>query len=712
MDSLSLKERFQIHANEAIDQIVIDGLVEEQTWLDAEVGTDFWQKLPYFAEHTDPKTEVRLAYDDKFLYVSAICFQEGETIIQSLKRDLFWDSDGIAMMIDPMNNRSTGNIFGVTSAGVQYDGQRYGSTDVNENWNNRWFSESHYGEGFWSMEMAIPLKILRFKEGNTAWGVNFVRGIMHKNEFHNWTAVPESFWPVDPAYGGTLIWDTPPASVGLNYNVIPYVSTAVVKEQNEDPTLSFNAGLDARMALSTRLNLDLTINPDFSQIEADELVTNLTRFDLFLPEKRTFFLENGDLFSEFGFPFARPFFSRKIGLDDDGNAVPILYGLRLTGNVRPDLRMGIMNIHSLGNKQSPAQNQSAVSLQKSFGRSIIQGLVLNRQAYDHSEVIQDDYGRNVSLEGVYVSDDGEFSTWLGLHRSFQPSLTVNTGFYNTGILYTDASWEILFDMVRMEDNYHADMGFIARIENYDAERDTTIRLGYNQSFTMIKYKIRPRKGSVSIHEIGLENFIVLNPDWSFNERANVLSYNITSRNGQKASLGAKSYSTKLLYPYSFTEETPLPIGFYHHGLVGLSYQSDIRKAFSYDVSAEYGSFYNGSIISLASGLKYRIQPWGNFSVKYQWNNLKFPTPYGQNQISSLISKVEIGFSKDLLWTSLFQYVDQSDFIGINTRLQWRFAPMSDLYLVYLDNYDTFHGLAPSDLISNNRTFVLKINYWY
>ncbi len=175
----------------------------------------------------------------------------------------------------------------------------------------------------------------------------------------------------------------------------------------------------------------------------------------------------------------------------------------------------------------------------------------------------------------------------------------------------------------------------------------------------------------------------------------------------------KTGDIALLYPFSFTSGTPLPSDRYKTWTGNISYESDGRKALSVDASAKVGGFYNGQLTSFNLGANYRIQPWGNFSVGYQWNDLNFPDLYGQSKITAIVSKVEIGFSKNLLWTTLFQYVDQSDYMGINSRLQWRFSPMSDVFLVYVDNYD-ITTLSPNtrSLFSNNRAVILKVNYWY
>ena len=302
------KKIFRLEITGTSEPIVIDGKLTEKTWNEANVGSDFWQKVPFFAEGADPRTEVMLTYDNENLYVAAKCYQKEDIIIQSLKRDEYWDNDGIAIVLDPLNTRTNGFLFGTTAAGQQWDALRT-SGDINSDWSNKWYNAVHIEDEFWSMEMAIPFRILRFSPIEKEWGMNFVRNHINENEFHNWTAVPESFWPPDVAFAGALVFDKAPTPKKGNFNLIPFVTGAVNKLKGEDATVNGSAGLDARVSVTPTLNLDLTFNPDFSQIEVDELVTNLTRFNIFLPEKRTFFLENGDLFSDFGYSGVRPFFS-------------------------------------------------------------------------------------------------------------------------------------------------------------------------------------------------------------------------------------------------------------------------------------------------------------------------------------------------------------------------------------------------------------------
>lgn len=712
---MDLKKEFQYHINATIDEIVLDGRLNEATWSNAEVGSDFWQKIPYFAEGADPRTEIRLAYDDDFLYVAAKCFQTEPVTIFSLKRDEYWDNDGIAIVLDPLNTRTNAVLFGTSAVGVQWDATSTPTNTASSDWSNKWYVETEVTDEFWAAEFAIPFKILRYDPSLNEWGMNFVRNIKYCNEYHNWTAVPEGFWPPNAAFAGALIWDTPPTKKKGNFNLIPYVS-AGVSQQAADPIPQSNAkvGIDAKIALSSALNLDLTLNPDFSQIEVDELVTNLTRFDISLPEKRTFFLESADVFSDFGTNGIRPFFSRTIGLDQNLQAVPILYGARATGNIGKNNRIGVMNIHSLSSENSFAQNQSAISYKRFFGRSFVQGLFLNRQSFEQTELVQNDYGRNISLEGLYQSDDGVLQVWGAGHGSIKRGFKDKNMVYNAGIKYRDANWTFVSDFVQFQENYFADMGFTARVNNYDALRDTTIRVGFNTQYNYAEYQRRPRSGSIQRHQIDLENQLVFNPDWSFNEMMTTLHYGISFKNTATIDSRLTFNDISLLFPFSFTRSTPLPTIRYKTLTGSLSFQSDRRKDLSFRATASTGGFYNGRLNVLQLSGNYRIQPWGNFSLGYQLNDLVFPDPYGQSLITSFLSKVEIGFNRNLLWTTLFQYIDQFDYMGINSRLQWRFSPMSDLFLVFVDNYDIF-TIPPSTsrfLKSNNRALILKVNYWY
>ena len=338
---------------------------------------------------------------------------------------------------------------------------------------------------------------------------------------------------------------------------------------------------------------------------------------------------------------------------------------------------------------------------------------MNRQGIE-SDLNEASYGRNASLEAAYVSDNGQYQFKAGAHQSFKNDIKGKTGFYNAEFRFTNPAWEIGVDQILMQKNYYADMGFIARIQNYDAERDTIIRLGYNQNTVTVDYKIRPKGGKIARHELGVGNQIVLNTGGDFNERISNMSYGMVFRSRAELGIEFENSNINLLYPFSFVSDAePLPAQRYKFSFLSARFKSDDRKMISYEVEGRTGGFYNGNLDQLELSLQFRVQPWGNFSVGYQWNDLTFPGEYGAETITALLSKVEIGFNKNLLWTTLFQFQDQNEFMGINSRLQWRFSPMSDIFLVYVDNYDVFNGMGgPRDIQTNNRALVFKVNYWY
>ncbi len=712
-DDRENQQKYAVKIKKATSKIVLDGQLNEADWTSADVATDFWQKNPKDNVKAVLRTEMRLTYDDDFLYVSATCFDTPNHIISTLKRDVgFWDGDNVGVVLDPLNEASSGFLFGTNPYGVQTDvacGGGTGRENYSGEWDNRWYVETQLSPDRWTVEMAIPFKTIRYKVGKTTWGINFFRNDKKNNRQDVWAQVPRQFWFIDMGYTGRLEWDASPKKTNGNISVIPYINTNSYKDFEEGtPTdYNFDVGVDAKIALSPSLNLDLTVNPDFSQVEVDKQVTNLTRFSIFLPERRTFFIENSDMFSNFGIPIARPFFSRRIGLDGDGQAVPISYGARITGNITSSTRIGLMNVQTKGTADQLAQNYStAVFNQRVFGRSQIKGIFVNRQAMTEGEFSETDYGRNAGLEYNYQSNDGKWNGWGGYQHSFSKEFKKDNYFTSFGGEYAGTILNAVFDWSQVGTNYFADVGFVNRVNNYDAVRDTTIRLGYNVLYAPVNFQFVPENSTyLNRHSISTESFWTFDPDFKFVERSIFVGYRQEYKNGSSFRVGFENNETDLRFPFSFTDGEPLPKGRYQHNRVGFNYQSDERKLFQFEVEANTGGFYNGTLNQVSTEFGYRTQPWGVFGLEVEYNQLSFPDEYGETTIWAFSPKVEISFNRNLFLTTFLQYNTQADNFNINTRFQWRFAPMSDVFLVYTDNYmvETF---GPK-----NRSLVLKVNYW-
>ncbi|MFK7983267.1 MAG: hypothetical protein AB8G86_25020, partial [Saprospiraceae bacterium] len=424
--------------------------------------------------------------------------------------------------------------------------------------------------------------------------------------------------------------------------------------------------------------------------------------------RRTFFIENSDIFSNFGIPPVRPFFSRRIGLDGSGQAVPIAFGARLTGNVTGNTRIGLMNVQTKANDDQLGQNYTAAAFnQRVFGRSSIKGMFVNRQAYNEGSFVSEDYDRNVSLEFAYQSSNGIWQGWSGYHKSFKPEVDGDNNFTSIGGAYNGDVLSAVIDWTRVGTEYFADVGFINFVNNYDAIRDTTIRLGFSNIFFPITLTFLPEKStSINRHQIEIESYLRLDPDYKFVERGHELGYNIEFKNSSSFFLEAENNVTDLRFPFAFTDGAPLPIGRYSTNRIGIGYDSDERKKLSYGIGGSTGGFYNGTLNQVELGIEYRQQPWGNFGLDIEYNKLKFPDEFGEETIWAFSPKIEINFNRNLFWTTFLQYNTQADNFNINSRFQWRFAPMSDIFLVWTDNY------AVENFGVKNRALVLKASYWF
>jgi hypothetical protein len=667
------------------------------------------------------RTEVRMAADQHFLYIAAVCYGPPGYVIKTLKRDKDFElGDGFGVVIDPVNERTNGFTFGVNPAGVQTEYLISGQTGrrqvlepgrlppgINLAWDNKWFSEVTTSDEYWVAEIAIPFKTLRFEANKNRWGINFFRLDAGSNSIQTWAPVPIEFKEIDLGYTGVLLWDSPPEKTRSNFAVIPYVKGGVARdyEAGTDPEYDFQPGVDAKIPVSSSLNLDLTVNPDFSQVEVDEQVVNLTLFEINLPEKRLFFLENSDIFEDFGIPPMRPFFSRRIGLDEEGNAIPILYGARLSGNINKDLRIGLMNLMTRETEQFLSQNYTVFSFhQQVLERSVIKGFVHNREAFGDEDP---DYNRNMGLEFQYRSKDGRFQAFGGYSKSFSPGLKNKDYFYNSGIGYDNRNFSFYSNLAGLGKNYKADLGYIRGREYYDASRDTSINIGMNHNHNRFSYTLYADENEKIIsHEFSGRQTFDVDTSWSLLNSESEAAYAINFTSTSRLQISVNHNVVNLLFPFTFIDQEPLPSGIYRYTQGEVRFESDQRRLFSFKAGFSYGGFYNGTRIQYMAGIIFRAQPWGNFALNFEQNDLRFPDPYGSGNLLLIGPRIEINFSRSLFWTTFLQYNTQEDNFNINSRFQWRFAPMSDLYIVYTDNYAVeFWG-------PKHRALVIKLNYWF
>ena len=712
-------QAYRLNIKRMDEKIRLDGMLDEPFWEDLEIATNFWMNFPVGGTPVDDEvqTSVKIAYDDDFIYIGVECHGKGPFLVQSLKRDndSFWNGDAFAVVFDPVNERTNGAIFGVNSAGVQTEALITGEparrggqlSGYNKVWDNKWYTEASITENGWTAEMMIPFKSLRFgRKGH--WGINFIRVDAQNNANHSWAPVPIQFYGTDLGYLGQLIWDKPPRNEKGNISLVPYLLGNVYKdyESKSDLSQSFALGMDAKIAINSNLNLDLTVNPDFSQVDVDEQQTNLTTVNLRFPERRLFFLENSDIFSNFG-TNAKPFFSRKLGLDDDGNTIPIIYGARLSGNLNKNLRIGLMNTQTQ-EQELPGNNYSSFALHRRIlKRAVLRGYFHNRVGYTDGSVQEDNFNRIGGLEFNYSSEDSKWRAVTGYGLAFSNENQSENYLFNLFGGYGGRAFNVMVNISGLGDNYINDFSLIPRQKHYDALEDTTYILGFNHWWATMGYKFYPENTFINQHGFSLTT----NGDRTATSNQLIqdkhqLSYKFLMKNTSTLDLTYAHEGVNLLYPFGFTDNEPLPAQLYRFDYGQIKYVTDRRREIKLTSGFRYGSFYNGTRTEFSLAVDYRVQPWGNFSLNFVQNDLEFSGNYGAEQLLLFGPKAEINFSKNFFWTTFMQYNTQSDNFNINSRLQWRYMPMSDLFIVYSDNYMVEY-FGP-----RNRGLVLKLNYWF
>jgi len=685
---------------------VVDGLLEEDAWKNAEPAKDFFMVSPMDTSFAKVLTEVRMSYDKDNLYISAICYQPNARsyAVESLRRDFaYTKNDNFILILDPFDDQTNGFTFGVNAAGAQWDGLIFNSNGYDLSWDNKWYSEVKHYDDRWVFEASIPFKSIRYKKGIKTWGINFSRLDIKVPEKSAWAKIPRQFNVASLAFTGNLLWDNPPPDAGTNVSVIPYVLGGLTKNYQTNTSAKFKKeiGADVKIGITSSLNLDLTINPDFSQIEVDRQVTNLDRFELFFPERRQFFLENADLFANFGYSTIRPFFSRRIGL-----GVPIEFGARLSGSLDKNWRIGAMDMQtkSMDETGLPAQNFAVLALQRRvFSRSNIRFMFINKQSVNYSALENPGkpafnlYNRNVGLEYNLASSNNR---WVGKSmflKSFSPQKNSDDLVHAANLQYTTKKWLLSWQHESVGENYTAEVGYVPRTD-------------YFKINPKLNYLFFPKAGKVLNHGPVFSSTYFFNRSFKTTDNESMLGYKFTQRSQSVFEVWASNNYIRLQRPFDpvNTGKGSLATGTEHvWKAVGFNYASEPQKMYTYSLSGQYGGYFaNGNRLNLAGDLGYRFQPYVNIAMSTSYNHIVLPQPWGVTNFWLVGPRTDFTFSNKLFLTTFVQYNNQQKNINLNTRFQWRYKPASDLFLVFTDNY------YPSPFAVRNRALVLKFTYWW
>jgi len=690
---------FMIDIAATDEEIIIDGERNETVWENTTTAKDFFRITPIDTGLATTRTEVQLVYNDDYLFAAIICYDAvlGKRPVESLRRDFsFPKNDNFIIFMDTYNDQTNGFAFGVSAAGAQWDGIQADGGDVSLDWDCKWYSAVKEYDDHWVAEFAIPFRSIRYQEGVDEWGINFSRFSLLQNEKSAWAPVPRQFKSSTLAFTGTLQWDKPPPKQGTRFSIIPFLSGQGLEniDAGTPPNSDVDSGLDAKVTLSTSLNLDLTINPDFSQVEVDQQRTNLDRFELFFPEKRQFFLENSDLFASLGSKNIRPFFSRRIGL-----ATPVIGGARLSGKLGPNYRLGIMNMQTNGNEETPATNFTVATLQrKVLTRSSLSIFIVNKESdlQGNANGGENSYNRVGGIDFNLASADNLWTGKTFFHQAIYKNAGANAFAAATSIKYNNGTVSGQMGYSVVGTDFQADVGFIKRT-------------GFHRFGPHLEYKFYPNKGKILNHGPTFKFDNVFDEDLKPMDRELELKYIINYIDRSKLSAELERGFVKLLEPFDPTNtggDTLASGSAYNWNEFSMKYESDARKTINFTSNIRYGGYYNGNKFSFNGEINYRVQPYVNLSISTTYDKIDLPKPFKSMAFLLIGPRLDLTFTNKLFLTTFVQFNDQADNVNLNLRFQWRFAPVSDLFIVYTNN------AYPADFRTKDKALVAKISYWF
>ncbi len=709
---------------------VIDGRVNDAVWQSVPVHSTFTQQDPIEGAPASEKTEVRIIVGNGNVYVGIIAFDSdpSKIIVSQSRRDAsLTETDSVVMVFDTFNDNQNAFVFGTNPLGIEYDGQvaregqtsgvsiggggaggtqRGGISAFNPNWDGDWTVRSQITERGWETEMSIPLKTLRYQTGESqTWGVNVLRNIRHKNEQVYLAPIPRGFDIYRVSLAAKMSDLQLPARRDIK--LIPYALGSVNKDYllpDSELDENFDFGVDLNRGIRPNLTLDATYNTDFAQVEADEEQVNLTRFDLFFPEKRPFFLENASTF-QFGNPQQIDlFFSRRIGLSPTALPIDIRGGGRLSGKMG-GWNVGALNIQAddvedfNGAAIGPANNFSVVRMQREVGRSSYGAIFVNRQGFGEA-ALNEDWNRSYGFDAnIQLTQNQRVSAFIARTDTPESRLTgprgsdySGRGFYN----FTNNLWQISGGYSQVGENFNPEVGFLPR-------------RGYRRPEFRAFFQPQPKRWPwirrIAPH-LTYTSFYDIKTDELQTENWHIHALEIQPRQGGRFGYFFDYAKDNPTLPFTvFNRDgnrVTIPAGEYAWGQNVLEYLHNPSARVTGTIRYRFGHYYDGDFNGFELTSDYRITPTATASVGWTRQDIKLP--YG-NFVNNLVPiKGNYSFTPLINVSALLQYNGQTGLFSSNVRFAWLNRSGTGLFVVYNDRRDMLSSTAIETL---GRSFVVK-----
>ena len=707
----TLPERPSFKANLLENSPELDGnILEDEIWKNLQSIGPMVQTKPSFGLSSSEKTDIKVAFSKTVMFVGVVCYDSSPNtlVVSDSRRDASLDDDdSFLFIIDTYNDQQNGFLFGTNSAGMEYDAQidnegvgnrtaqrQQGGVigGTNLNWDASWDVKTEVGDYGWSAEFAIPLKSLRFSPGeNKIWGINFQRNISKSNEIAFWAALPLGFnfgiKRVSLAGKMNGISLKKPG----NLKFFPYGLTQFTNNSIDNNTSSnVEFGADLKYSITPSLTLDLTYNTDFAQAEVDKQQVNLDRFNLFYPEKRSFFLENAGQFSVGSPGEIDLFFSRKIGISDNGSVVPIIGGGRLSGKIG-STNIGVLSMVTDDVENVVSKNNYSVArVNHNFknSRSSIGLAYISRDGIENNKTgAMDDYNRVYALDGVWgIGKKAKVSGFMS--KSSTPFINSNDHAFKFSANYDWNSWNIYAQYSEVGEGFNPEVGYLERssFKKPSYLIFKTIRVGEDRKLLEYRPHISGRyyfdtKGNI------VTTYTHIDTHWAWKSGLEIhTGYNVR-----------KEWVSEDF----FISNLRVNSGEYNNSEVQLVFMTNKNQKLSFNNRSYIGGYFGGSKISNNANLNFRYGDKFSSSLSINSNNIKIE----EDKLNIIISGLNLtySFSPRMFLQSLIQYNNVANLLSINTRFGLLNDANTGLFVV-------FNILHDNDKIDNLNSQQITLKY--
>lgn len=661
---------------------IVDGRLDEECWQHAVPIGPLVQVLPVEGARPSEDTDVRLLFDRDTLFVGIRCFdrEPNEIIATQMRRDAPLDSDDrVVILLDTFLDRRNGFLFAMNPAGSKVDALvSSNGEDVNAEWDGIWEGKATIDDAGWSVEMAIPFKTLSFKPDLETWGFNVTRYVKRRNESDRWAGARADVQPSQISEAGD-VHGFAAIHQGFGLDVVPFFVTKWSNDlsaESNNERLTGRPGFDAFYRITSNLTAAVTVNTDFAETEVDERQINLTRFPLFFPEKRDFFLQDAGIF---GFSDLKeneliPFFSRRIGLTNDGKTIPILAGAKLTGRAE-DWNIGLLDVETDTNGDTPERNLAVARVSRNVGeQSTIGGIVTRGNPSGTGENLL--YGLDGNFRTSTFGEDKNFTASAFALQTYTSGESGSDLAYGASVGYPNDLWNWNLQFREIQSKFDPALGFVPRPGVREYTGQFMYRPRPHTSIRQITFAVEPELVT------GIDNEIQ-----TF--AADVTIPAVTLESGDVARIGVGPEFERLDEPFAIFDDVVIPPGDYTFTPVFTQVQTTPKRPVSLDLIAETGEFWDGHHQSVATELSWRPSRYFNGSIAYDQDHATLHDGHFTTHLT--IARTTVQFTPDLSWRTLVQFDNDSNSWGVNSLIRWILKPGQEIFLVFNETLQRANG---------------------